>query len=336
MGNRSVDELIKDLECSDESKKIYAIDDLSEFKNAKLGVALIYLLEKEKSQLVREAIVESLKKIIIPEMFDAIFKMFASDDAFTRNAATVIFAGCADKAVHFLAQAFLASNNEIKKLILDSLYEIKTPLAIKTIRLGLDDPNINVLISSIEYLGLLYDYESGNRFIEILKSSGQPMLTITLLASIAKISNEIIINQAINIVLPELNYKKLNLLYLGEILNLVGEGGGAEDILKILEVDFDYSVYSEEISSFLLKSGNRFQEITSYSKVREILLKILNNENINNKTLLNILNLLLNCKDTMICIGIEKLSVLAILEEKKFKHELVQLLNKEWYGINNR
>ena len=134
-------------------------------------------------------------------MFTIIYNMFGSKDAFTRNAATMIFAGIGDESVNYLEQSFFNSDDEIKKLILDSLFGIGTPNTRKAIRHGLNDNSMNVLISSIEYLGLLSDTESNSRFIEILKSADQPMLKITLLHPYRKFAIRIIINQAVEILL---------------------------------------------------------------------------------------------------------------------------------------
>lgn len=334
MENKLLAELMIDLESSDESKRIYAVEDLCEIKDLEIDTALINRLQKEKSQLVRETIVDALKKMISPELFDGIYKMFYSNDAFTRTATTMIFAAGGDAAIDFLAQSFPSANSEIKKLILDSLFEIGTPKARRVIRLGLYDNDMNVMISSIEFLGLLGDCESGPKFIEVLKSANQPMLIITLLRSISKTCDSRLINQAVEILLPARNYNELNNLYLGEILNLIGETGSVEEILKILEVDFDYSIYSEEISLLLMVSTKRFQEIISYNKVRETIFKILNENNINNNTLLNILHLIAYSKNTSINAGTEKLSVANIVDEKKFRNQLIELLNKDWHGIN--
>jgi HEAT repeat protein len=283
-----IDELVKDIENSDESTRLYAIEDLCEINDIKISAVLINRLQNEKSQIVRENIIDALKKIIPPEMYSEIYKMFASDDAFIRNAATTIFAGTGDLAVDNLEQLFSGSNNEIKKLILDSLFGIGTPLARKAIRSGLTEQNMNVLISSIEYLGLLHDVESSNRFIEMLTDATQPMLTTALLRSIAKTCDLNQITETLDIVQPGSNYKELNNLYLSEILNLVGEGGYLEDIIKILKSDINYIIYSEEISSLLLAGSKRYNEILSYGIVKKIIMNILNDDSINDNTLLNI------------------------------------------------
>jgi hypothetical protein len=331
-----IDDLVKDIESSDESTRVYAIEDLCEINDIKISAVLINRLRNEKSQIVREKIIDGLKKIISPEMYSEIYNMFDSEDAFTRNAATMIFATVGDAVVEYLSTSFVNSNNnEVKKLILDSLFEIGTPLARQAIRLGINDHNMNVMISSIEYLGALRDTESGNRFIEILKNASQPMLIITLLRSISKTCDSNLVTQAVEILIPGKNYNELNNLYLGEVLNLIGKGGNIAEILKILELDFDYSIYSEEISRLLLSSSKMYQDFTCYTVVKDTVYKILNNNNITNDSLLNIFQLFLHSKDTMISAGIDKLLAAEISEEKEIRFQLLDILNKERNGINN-
>jgi hypothetical protein len=334
MENKTINDLINDLDSSDESTQIFAIEDLCEISDVQISAALINRLKIENTQLVREMIVDALNKIISSELFDDIYKMFDSDDAFIRNAATMIFAGTGDLAVDFLEQLFPGSNNETKKLILDSLFGIGTPLARKAIRSGLTDQNMNVLISSIEYLGLLHDVESGNRFIEMLADATQPMLITALLRSVAKTCDSSQITKTLDILLPGNNYNELNNLYLGEILNLVGEGGYLEDIVKILKRDINHNIYSEEISSLLLAGSKRYSEILSYEIVKKRIMNILNDDSINDSTLLNIFHVLTHNKNIFTSEEIEKLLSLEIMKEKKFRNNLIELLHKEWYGIN--
>ena len=334
MENKSIEELLKDLESSDESKRVYAVEDLSEFNDVKIGPAIIDMMLKEKSQLVREAIVDALQQIISPEIYDGIYEMFSSKEAFTRNAAIKIFADGGDDAINYLGKSYPGSNKEVRKLILDSLFEIGTPLAVKTMRLGLYDRDMNVNITSIEYLGRLNDYQSGSRLVEILKDADQPMLVISLLESISRTCNSEWIRQAIEIILPDNNNKTINNLYLCEILNLTAMEGSVEDILKILELNIDYNIYSEDISVLLRKSNKRYPEILSIERFRETILKLLNSENINSNTLLNLFHLLEECKNKIISSRVKKLTSEDIWEEKLLKHELVELLKREWYGIN--
>jgi len=334
METKSIEELIKDLGSPEQSKRIYAIEDLSEYKDSNTGHIMIDMLMTEKSQLVREAIVDSLIKMISPELFENIYRLFESDDAFTRNAAIMIFSAGGDITIDFLVKEFPEANNDTRKLILDSLFEIGSPFAIKGLQIGLQDRDLNVLISSIEYLGRLCDTDSGSRFVEILKNAKQPMLIKSLLRSISITCDQNLIQQTIGIMIPERDYINLNILYLGEILNLIGKAGNITEIQKILETNYDYNIYSEEISGFLLSAIRRYNDILSFDYIRKTIMKILISINVNNNTLVNIYYLIEAGRKYMKSPELKNILLDDIVEEKINYNDLCQLLNREWYGTN--
>ena len=97
-----MEELIKKLESDEEADRIYAAEDLADLGAPETGVPLVHRLVNEDSVAVKNALVAALQQVDICQVFDQIFEMFLSSDAFLRNAAVTIFGKGGDDAVAFL------------------------------------------------------------------------------------------------------------------------------------------------------------------------------------------------------------------------------------------
>ena len=103
---------------------------------------------------------------------------------------------------------------------------------------------------------------------------------------------------------------------------------------KILESDYDYNIYSEEISGFLLSAIRRYNDILSFDYIRKTIMKILICTNVNHNTLVNIFYLIEAGRKYMKSPELKNILLDDIVDEKINNNDLSQLLNREWYGTN--
>ena len=268
----SVEELRKKLNHPDEAERIYAVHDIMDNNITELLPDLVKKLVNDESIAVKNAIVEALKNIDISSIYERLFELFSSPDAYLRNAAVEIFASSSDKegAVAFLASKLDHANKEVRKLILDSLVEIGTPSAIMAIRASLYDSSKNVQITAAEYLGKLKDKESLQELIELFKKDSEPMLRVSILHALREIKEGFKIKDIIKMVLPEKKVTEENIIFLPELMKLVADLGEKDDIIYLLEIVKYDSAYAYDLIDFLIKICQRFPELRKLEQIYNI------------------------------------------------------------------
>ena len=268
----SVEELRKKLNHPDEAERIYAVHDIMDNNITELLPDLVKKLVNDESIAVKNAIVEALKNIDISSIYERLFELFSSPDAYLRNAAVEIFASSSDKegAVAFLASKLDHANKEVRKLILDSLVELGTPSAIMAIRASLYDSSKNVQITAAEYLGKLKDKESLQELIELFKKDSEPMLRVSILHALREIKEGFKIKDIIKMVLPEKKVTEENIIFLPELMKLVADLGEKDDIIYLLEIVKYDSAYAYDLIDFLIKICQRFPELRKLEQIYNI------------------------------------------------------------------
>ena len=268
----SVEELRKKLNHSDEAERIYAVHDIMDNNITELLPDLVKKLVTEESIAVKNAIVEALKNMDISSIYEILFELFSSPDAYLRNAAVEIFASSLDKegAVAFLASKLDHADKEVRKLILDSLVEIGTLSAIMAIRASLYDSSKNVQITAAEYLGKLKDKESLQELIELFKKDSEPMLRVSILHALREIKEGFKIKDIIKMVLPEKKVTEENIIFLPELMKLVADLGEKDDIIYLLEIVKYDSAYAYDLIDFLIKICQRFPELRKLEQIYNI------------------------------------------------------------------
>ena len=268
----SVEELRKKLNHPDEAERIYVVHDIMDNNITELLPDLVEKLVTEESIAVKNAIVEALKNMDISSIYEILFELFSSPDAYLRNAAVEIFASSLDKegAVAFLASKLDHANKEVRKLILDSLVEIGTPSAIMAIRASLYDSSKNVQITAAEYLGKLKDKESLQELIELFKKDSEPMLRVSILHALREIKEGFKIKDIIKMVLPEKKVTEENIIFLPELMKLVADLGEKDDIIYLLEIVKYDSAYAYDLIDFLIKICQRFPELRKLEQIYNI------------------------------------------------------------------
>jgi HEAT repeat protein len=245
--------LILSLNDSDENERLYAIEDIFDAKLNDLSIELINRLKIEKSNAVKNSIVSVLQQLEHSDIYKELFEFFSSESAFLRNSAVSIFSSYGEEAVVFLSSYIDHGNREVRKLILDALVEIasKNHETISSIvdifRACLHDPQINVVITVVEYLGRLNDHSSAQDMIELFLRNEEPMLRSSILDTLQKIGKK----DSISNVITSLKNQEVisNSLYTPQILRLFALSGKKEEFLELLREIPDINNYSSEIIS---------------------------------------------------------------------------------------
>lgn len=182
------------------------------------------------------------------------------------------------KSYQFLRARFEGEDREVKKLILDTLFEIGTHNAILAIRPALKDEAINVKITAIEYLGRLKDYDSVPELLDILRKSNEPMVIVSVIESLLSIDDRRALKDALDILITK-NGK--DTLFIPEILKLSGRLNETIILLKTLESLEDLGNYAEEILFAIEElDDNTLVEFLSYSKVQKMIVDIIRDDSI--------------------------------------------------------
>lgn len=281
--NKTKEQLISSLNDIDESERLYSTEDISDSGEPELSVELIHRLKIESSGAVRNSILSAMQKMEHRSAYQEIFKLFSDEDAFLRNSAVSIFGSYGEEAVTFLSCYIDHSNKEVRKLILDSLTEIAnnrhtTQLSVlEILRAYLHDPDINVVITAVEYIGELGDVSSIEELSELFQRNEEPMLRFTILDVILKIGKKEDLERALTNLFHN-DFSNVDTFDLPQILRLLAQSGRKEDFLNLVNGLSDISYYSEVLLiaiDWLVKNEDFKPE-----SVIDILIKILEEENL--------------------------------------------------------
>ncbi len=256
----NMDDIVQALNSNDETERIYAAQDMGELNDPEMTVPLVNRLFKEESQLVKDAIVFNLSKMPCTGIYDRLFKMFDSQDAFIRNAAVAIFGSEKDESIGFLTAHLDHANREIRKLILDALYTTGTYEAILAIRAGLHDPSVNVQITAAEYLGILEDKGSVDELVNLIEKD-EPMLRFSILEALSCIKDTGITIKLMGVLGAGKDINSLDPIYIPGIIRLAAKSGDLDFICEIFENINDSSLYADDIMRAVGETKLRFKNI---------------------------------------------------------------------------
>jgi len=269
-----MDNLLLGLHDSDETERLYAVQDLAETENPDAALHLLERLVIEESRAIRDAIVFGLKTVSCSRAYDALFSLFCTPDAYLRNAAVAILGAQGDEAVGFLASNLDHSNREVRKLTLDSLFQIGSPDAVLAVRACLYDRAPNVQITAVEYLGRLKDEASLDEMLEIFRKNPEPMLRTSILESLSIIGAGAPIRRALNILAPHGDFSGMDPIYIPQAINLAAKAGNPDGLLAVIDSVKEISIYADDIMRALeqAKRSNRdlLQNDGLFKKVLDI------------------------------------------------------------------
>ncbi len=249
---KSKEELIKSLNSASESERMYAADDIQDSGYSELSLDVIRRFRTEKSAAVKNAMLSALQKMEYAEAYPEIFACFSEKDPYIRNSAVSIFSSYGNNAVIFLSSYINHSNKEVRKLILDSLVEIagSHPDTLNTIiiilRSYLHDPEINVVITAVEYLSRLGDTGSAEDIINLYIKNQELMLRSSILDFFLKIGTKEDLEKILTAAFLS-DSSKVNSLFLPQIIRLLGKSGRKTEYLNLILGLHDVLNYSDDI-----------------------------------------------------------------------------------------
>jgi len=185
-----ISELIHDLNSEDEKTRAFAAEDIAYDGFAEGFDALVERLLIEPSRFVSEAIVNSLKSTPLPDKIGTIIPLLYNDDAFIRNAAVDILSVQGEEAVPYLQDVLHNPDKDVRKFVLDALFLINADYCADLIAQGLDDSDINNVITAVEYLGRMEANNHCDTINRIFMDTDNILLRCTCLEAMAVIGNK--------------------------------------------------------------------------------------------------------------------------------------------------
>jgi HEAT repeat protein len=171
-----LNEFVAKLEGSDETERIFAIEDIG-YLNAAEGVApLLERLDKESSPAVRDAIFQALTRIEADAAIEGCTRLLASEDPQIRNQVVDILRHKGAAVIPFLDTVMREGDKDLRKLTLDVLSGMPAAGADAIYEAALSDPDLNVVITAVENLGRARAHHFKARIEEQLLAGSHPML----------------------------------------------------------------------------------------------------------------------------------------------------------------
>lgn len=264
-----MNDLINRLNSTDEAERLYAAQDIADAGRTDLAPVLVKRLELEESQAVREAIVCSLKAMPCPDIYQGLFELFSSLDAYLRNAAVAVFGAQRDEAVAFLSLHFGHGDREVRKLILDALFQLGTPEATVAIRRGIRDSAVNVKITAVEYLGRLEDSDTVDEMLALFREEPEPMLRTSILEALSLVGNGAATDEVLRILAPGGDFSQVDPLYVPEVIILAARTGDVEVICAIIDAVTDIVTYADNVMRAIGQAKRRYRDIICEDRIFE-------------------------------------------------------------------
>jgi HEAT repeat protein len=181
---------ISDLNSENEKKRAFAAEDIA-YDGLNEGIVpLVERLQIEKSRFVKEAIVNSLKKMNGTDLMDNVIPLLRSDDAFLRNAGIDILSVQGENVIEPIRKLIDDQDKDVRKFAMDVVMQLKNGHGADLIAQALDDTDLNIIITAVEYLGRLESYTHASQVNELLKNTSSLLLRCTCLETLAVIGNE--------------------------------------------------------------------------------------------------------------------------------------------------
>ncbi len=149
---------------------------------------LLDWLEEEKVQIVRERLLSELGKALqrAPEA-SILRRMLVSKDPFIRNGAIEIGRHFGPEALPVLKELLNDPDKDVRKLVLDIAAFIPHEDSTWLFKKALDDPDPNIRMTAVEYLGERGEDDVVHVLEERLFQEKEPMLVATIFETLANI-----------------------------------------------------------------------------------------------------------------------------------------------------
>ncbi|MDD3269147.1 MAG: HEAT repeat domain-containing protein [Syntrophomonadaceae bacterium] len=186
----NIDDLINELKSEDERDRAFAVEDIVYEGVPGCIDLLVEQLKIEKSHYVREVIVRNLKTLPGTELVEKIIPLLRSDDAFIRNAIIDIISEQEEEAVSLLRPLLKDADKDIRKFALDILFLLNNPYSASLIAEALDDSDINMVITAVEYLGRMEAQGVAPQVNDLFAKTQNILLRCTCLEAMAVLGDD--------------------------------------------------------------------------------------------------------------------------------------------------
>jgi len=184
-----IEEYISDLNSEDERKRAFAAEDIA-YEGLNEGIVpLVDRLQMEDSRFVKEAIVNALKTMNGTELVASVIPLLRCDDAFIRNAGIDILAAQGEDSYEPIRLLIFDPDKDVRKFAIDVLLQVGNKSAQDLIAETLDDVDINIVITAVEYLGRLESHDHTARINTLLKTTSNLLLRCACLETLAVIGD---------------------------------------------------------------------------------------------------------------------------------------------------
>ena len=184
-----VHELIEGLNSPSEADRMQAAENLDGACDSRTVAALASRLSVESSRAVMEAIFRSLGRIRGNEVLRTMIDFIGSDDAFIRNEAVRVLGTFGSMAIPALVCAAGSKNCDVRKFALDAIATIDSGRKEDIYRSFLDDADINLVATAVEYIGRDGIASLRERVEAVLKTANHPMLVAVCVETLGQIGN---------------------------------------------------------------------------------------------------------------------------------------------------
>ncbi len=174
----------------DESVRALAAEDAGYDDLAEAIAPLCERLTLEPLLSMRQTIMAALLRMTHPGVIEQALELLASEDVFVRNSAVSLLQARGQAALGGLGRRFDSPDPDVRKLVLDTLSAIGGDAADGLLARGLKDPDLNVQIAAIEYLGEHGSLTQAPAIASLFENAQDPMLLAAAAAALALLGGE--------------------------------------------------------------------------------------------------------------------------------------------------
>lgn len=186
----AVDECAGKLGHADETERSYAAEDLGYLNSAEAVRALLGRLPREPSLIVRDAIAQALIRFDGEEAIQGAVGLLMSDDAQLRNLAVGVLKHRVKRAIPFLMTVMNEGDADMRKFVLDALYDFEGKDADGIYAAALADDDPNIVITAVENIGRAGLKAFRIQVEKLFRETEEPMLLCACLETLGGIGND--------------------------------------------------------------------------------------------------------------------------------------------------
>ena len=273
----NIQSLIDNLSHPDELERIYASEDIG-YANDGSGIApLVQRLQVESSRAVKLAIFQALSRMADPGVIPAVVELFRSEDSLVRNEAVEMLRQRAEAALPALTEAFRDPDKDVRKFALDALSGLASPKADGLYSQALKDPDINVIIAAIEYIGRQHRIVLRGEIEKLFLQATNTMLITVCLEAFGQIGDSKCLS-AVKAKFPDM--KQLPRFHWATYIRMLGDVGGPNEYAVLLEqLRMDGKLWTDQAMMAMVAIHSRHPKTFVSEKALPSLYSLVNDSN---------------------------------------------------------